>query len=38
MMVKVLWLLGPPTFPPIIIIFGLVVVILCHLGLGIIQP
>ena len=38
MMVKVLWLLGTPTFPPIIIIFGLVVVILCHLGLGIIQP
>ena len=37
MMVKVVWVLGTHTLSPIKIIVGLVVVILCHLGVVMIQ-
>ena len=37
-MVKVVWVILPSTFPPIKLIVVLMVVILCHLVLVIIQP
>ena len=36
-MLKVVWVLGPPTLPPKKLIVGLMVVIFCHLWVGIIQ-
>ena len=37
-MVKLVWVLGTLTFPPINMIFQLVVEIFCHLGICIIHP
>ena len=37
LMVKVVWVLGPLTLPPINMTVGLMVELLCHLGVGIIQ-
>ena len=37
-MMNVVWVLGPPTLPTKKCIFGLMVVILCHIGVGIIHP
>ena len=37
-MVKVVWVLGPPTFFPRKVIIGLVVVIFCHIGVVVIHP
>ena len=37
-MLKVVWDIGPPTLPPIKLIFGLVVVILCDIRVGNIYP
>ena len=33
-MVKLVWIIGPPTFTPIKLIVGLMVFILCHIGVG----
>ena len=35
--VKVVWVLGPPTFPPIKLVVGFMVLILCHRGVVCIQ-
>ena len=37
-MVKVVWVLGTPKFSPKNMIVGLMVVVLCHIWVGIIQP
>ena len=37
-MVKLVWVLGPPIFLPRNMIVGLMVMILCHLRVGIIHP
>ena len=37
-MLKMVWVLGPPKCSPKNMIFGLMVVVLCHIWVGIIQP